>query len=276
MESSSVYPPPRLIFWETTAGCNLTCRFCQNSEISQPADVSISAEDITAKRIIEITKENNLPGIAYTYTEPTIAMEFYIELMKLARKEGLYNVWVSNGYINPEPARKIARYMDAINVDLKGDVKFYQKLCGVPSEEPMKNALKIYRKAGVWTEVTNLVIPGYNDKPGQIESLVEWVMDNLGPETPMHFSRFYPHYKMTDVGPTPVETLETVTRIAGKAGMKWVYTGNVPGHGRENTKCPGCGAVLIERSGISVASFKDKCDKCKIRVPVSGKGWMIG
>lgn len=217
-----------------TVGCNLTCSFCQNSEISHPPGNEIFGRTTTPERIIDITKQQHLPGIAYTYTEPTISWEFYIEVMKLARKAGLYNVWVSNGYINPEPARKIAKHMDAINVDIKGDAKFYKQLCGVPDEQPIREALKIYKKAGVWIEVTNLIIPGFNDKPAQIEKLVEWIKTNLGPDTPLHFSRFYPHHKMPDVELTPTNTLDNAFEIAEKAGIKWVYVGNVPGHGHSS------------------------------------------
>jgi len=233
----------------STVGCNLSCAFCQNWEISHPENNSIFGEDTTPEKIIETAKKRNLPGIAYTYTEPTIAWEFYYEVMKLAKREGLYNVWVSNGYTSPEPARKIAKYMDAINVDLKGDVKFYQKLCGVPSEEPMHESLKIYREAGVWIEITNLVIPGFNDRPAQIRKLAEWVKNNMGEDTPLHFSRFYPHYKMQDAEPTPVKTLDMAAGIAERSGLKWVYVGNVPGH---------------EKSAIN----KDN------GIPIKGRKWM--
>lgn len=257
-----------------TVGCNLDCSFCQNWSISHPPGKEISGEEITAERVIEITKENNLPGIAYTYTEPLIAVEFYLEVMKLARKAGLYNIWVSNGYTNPEPARRASKYLDAINVDLKGDIKFYQKLCSVPDEEPMKKALKIYKKAGVWIEVTNLVIPGYNDKREQVEKLVLWVKENLGPDTPLHFSRFYPHRKMADVPPTDVRTLEMAVRVAEKAGMDYVYLGNIPGHPKENTYCPRCRTMVIERTGLMTKSIKDKCPKCNKKIRIAGRKWL--
>jgi pyruvate formate lyase activating enzyme len=225
----------------------LSCSFCQNWDISHPPGKEVFGEDVTAEKVIEMAKKRELPGIAYTYTEPTIAYEFYIEIMKLAAKEGLYNVWVSNGYINPEPAKKVAKYLDAINVDLKGDTKFYQKLCGIPSEEPMRTALKIYKKAGVWIEVTNLLIPGYNDKPEQIENLAKWVRENLGKDTPFHLSRFHPSYMMMDTPPTSVETLDKAAAIAKKVGLKWIYVGNVPGHVKE---------TLAKKEGIPIAGKK--------------------
>lgn len=255
----------------STVGCNLACSFCQNWEISHPDKVF--GDDISANRVIEIAKNNNIPGIAYTYTEPTIFFEFAYDTMKLAKKAGLYNIWVSNGYINPEPAKKVAKYIDAINVDLKGDVKFYQKLCSVPNEEPMKKALKIYKDAGIWIEITNLIIPGFNDKPEQIKKLVLWVKNNLGADTPLHFSRFYPQYKMLDVPQTPTEILEKAVEIAKKEGMHWIYLGNVHGHEWESTICWKCGEVLIKRSGYDILSFKETCPKCKTKLVLAGKKW---
>ncbi len=254
-----------------TVGCNLFCLFCQNYSISHPEKIDFkSFEHVEPKRIVEICKENGLPGIAYTYTEPTIYLEYALDCMKLARKSGLYNVWVSNGYINPEPAEKISKYLDAINVDLKGDIKFYQKLCGVRNEEPMHEALKIYKKNKVWIEITNLIIPGYNDKPKQIEKLVLWVKENLGKETPVHFSRFYPSYKLTNVKPTPVEPLEKAAKIAEKIEMEYVYIGNAPLHARENTYCPKCHSVLIKREVYSIIENnlkKDRCKYCNEKIP---------
>jgi len=255
-----------------TVGCNLDCSFCQNWEISHPDE--IFGESVAPERIIEITKQNDLPGIAYTYTEPTVFYEYALDCMKLAKNAGLYNVWVSNGYINPEPAKQAAKFLDAINVDLKGDIKFYQKLCSVPNEEPMKKALKIYKKAGVWIEITNLVIPGYNDKKEQVEKLVQWVKENLGTDIPLHFSRFYPHRKMADTSPTDVRTLEMAVQIAEYAGMKYVYLGNVPGHPKENTYCPKCGTPVIKRSGLMLNSINEKCPKCNTKIPIAGRKWM--
>jgi pyruvate formate lyase activating enzyme len=192
--------------------------------------------------------------------------------MRLARKAGLYNVWVSNGYTSPAPARKAARYMDAINVDLKGDIAFYRSLCAVPDEKPMHAALKIYKSAGVWIELTTLVIPGKNDRPEIIDGIVKWVKKNLGSDTPMHFSRFFPHFRMKDIQPTPVETLRMASATAKKCGMKYVYVGNIAGEG-EDTVCPKCGGVVIERHGYSV-QYKRACPKCKTAVKIAGTKWI--
>ncbi len=254
-----------------TVGCNLHCSFCQNWEISQPSD--IFGYDMDPEEVVAAAQEKGVPGIAYTYTEPTIFFEYAYDTMKLAREAGLYNVWVSNGYTNPGPARKAAKYLDAINVDMKGDVRFYRQLCGVPDEEPVKNALLTYHKAGVWIEITNLMIPGFNDKREQVLGLVEWVKDNLGTETPLHFSRFHPQHKLTGNNPTPLATLDMARETAKAAGMKWVYIGNV----RERdgfTHCPGCGQILIKRGSPGMFTFKHKCHKCGIEVPVRGKNFM--
>lgn len=253
-----------------TVGCNLSCLFCQNSEISHPE--SIEGEDAEPEAIVEMAKANNLPGIAYTYTEPTVFFEYALDIMKLARKAGLYNVWVSNGYTSPEPARKAARYMDAINVDLKGDIAFYKSLCAVPDEKPMHTALKIYKKAGVWIETTTLLIPGKNDRPEVVDGIVKWVKRNLGANTPIHFSRFFPHFRLSDVSPTPLETLQMAAWMAKERGMKYVYIGNVYGEG-ESTLCPRCGSVVIERRGYNIA-FKSTCVKCRTKIVLAGGKWL--
>ncbi len=256
----------------STVGCNLDCKFCQNWEISHPE--SVFGEYVTPEEIIEMVLERNLPGIAYTYTEPAVFYEYALDVMKLAKKHGLYNVWVSNGYINPEPAKKISKYLHAINVDMKGDIKFYQELCGIPNEEPVKKALKIYKEAGVWIEITNLIIPGYNDKDEEIKKLVDWISKNLGKKTPLHFSRFYPQFKLAHIEPTPVETLERAAEIAEKMGMKYVYIGNVYLHPKESTYCPKCGSIVIKRTGYSVEYVKTKCDNCGEKINLAGTEWI--
>ena len=268
------FAPGTECFSICTVGCNLSCSFCQNSEISHPSAGTIVGNSVSAHEVVDLAKKHNVPGIAYTYTEPTIALEFYLEVMKLARKEGLYNVWVSNGYINPEPAKMAAKYIDAINVDLKGDGKFYSELCGVPDESPIREAIKIYKKMGVWVELTNLIIPGFNDQKEQINNLVHWVMDNLGEDTPIHFSRFHPYYKMLDVKATPVETLNMAVSVAREHGLKWAYIGNVAGDGHEDSFCPKCGNTIVKRNGLRMKSFKDRCNQCNVSIPLSGRKWV--
>ncbi len=259
----------------STVGCNLKCSFCQNWEISHPDQ--IFGEDISPQEIVNLALKNNLPGIAYTYTEPTVYFEYALDTMKIAKKNGLYNIWVSNGYTNIEPIKMVSKYLDAINVDLKGDIKFYQKLCSIPNEEPMRQALLEYKRQGVWIEVTNLIIQGYNDEPEQVSNLVKWIKSNLGVKVPLHFSRFYPHYKLRDIEPTPVQTLEKAVEIAKSEGMFYVYLGNVPGHRHENTFCPKCNEIVIKRSGLQVVKSLlkvDKCLKCGEIVQIAGKEYI--
>jgi pyruvate formate lyase activating enzyme len=196
--------------------------------------------------------------------------------MRVAREEGLYNVWVSNGYTNPEPAKKAAKYLDAINVDMKGDGIFYKRLCGIPNEDPIKESLRIYKKAGVWIEVTTLLIPGYNDSEKTISGLVSWVKENLGVETPFHFSRFYPQYKLTNVEPTPVKTIEEAARIAENLGMEYVYAGNVYAHDRESTHCPKCKRKVIDRMGYQISNIRKVCPDCKANIAIAGEKWLKG
>ena len=189
---------------------------------------------------------------------------------KLAKEKELYNVWVSNGFSNPEPVKKVSSYLDAVNIDLKGDTHFYNELCGVPSERPIQGALKIYKSQGVFIEVTNLLIPGFNDKPEQIKQLISWVKENLGQETPLHFSRFSPNYKMQDLPPTSIEKLHLAKKLAEKAGLKYVYIGNLAEE--ESTKCPKCGSILVKRFGFSAKPVglgkEGKCLKCKAETGV--------
>lgn len=255
-----------------TVGCNMGCQFCQNWEISHPE--AVFGRELSPEGVVKLAKDRGLPGIAYTYTEPTVAWEYWFDCMKLARKEKLYNVWVSNGYTGLEAVRKMGRYLDAINVDVKGGRKFYQKLCGVADPKPIFDALIEYKKQKVWIEVTNLVVPGWNDKEEQVREIAEWVEKNLGPETPLHLSAFHPDYKLTSIQATPPGTLEKAAEAAEKAGLKYVYVGNVFGHRKESTYCPRCGELIIQRSGFGIVSLKEKCPKCGEEIPIAGKVWM--
>lgn len=254
-----------------TTGCNLRCDFCQNCDVSmakEPWGQKIDPEDI-----VKEATETDVQGIAYTYTEPTIFFEFALDVMKLAKKEKLYNVWVSNGFTNPDPIKRMARYLDAINVDLKGPATLYKNLCHVPDEKAVKKALKEYKDHDVWIEVTNMVIPGHNDKPKQMMGLFEWVRKNLGKETPLHLSRFFPHHQLKNVKPTPVETLEKAHELAKGVGLEYVYIGNVQGHELESTYCPVCNEMVVRRVGFSLWKYSDKCPECGAPIKIAGKKW---
>ncbi|MBN2042763.1 MAG: AmmeMemoRadiSam system radical SAM enzyme [Candidatus Aenigmarchaeota archaeon] len=256
-----------------TVGCNLACRFCQNWQISQEFR-EVSSEEVPVERLISLAKEQGAGGFAYTYTEPTVFFEYAFEVMKAAKKEGFYNVWVSNGYTSPEVIRKMSKYLDAVNVDIKGNDQFYRKVSMASKGiEPVFEALKEYKKNRIWIEVTNLIIPMYNDSKEEIGKLVKWIRSNLGKNTPVHFSAFYPDYKLTDAPPTPGNSVETAVKIAKRMGMKWVYAGNLRSE-NESTTCPKCGTIIIRRTGFTVISYNDKCPKCGTKAEIKGKKWI--
>ena len=254
-----------------SAGCNLKCKFCQNWTISQTTPEHTYNYNLPPEEVVAAAKRKRCPSIAYTYTEPTSFYEYMLDTAKVARKQGVLNLFHSCGYINPEPLRKLSRYLDAGNVDLKGFSRdFYQKTCSAELQ-PVLETLKILKEEGVWIEITNLVIPTLNDGSELIKEMCFWIRDNLGEDVPIHFSRFHPDYKMRNLPPTPLETLERAHRIAKKAGLKYVYIGNVPGHPAENTYCPKCGKILIERRGYTILQNNIKEGECKFcREPIAG------
>jgi pyruvate formate lyase activating enzyme len=264
--------------------CNFRCLYCQNWSISQVNIEEVSYEDITPERAIELTKRYNCKGIAHTYTEPTIWTEYAIDVGKLAHREGLYNTYVTNGYITIEALQELRPYLDAANVDVKAFTDaFYRKVCGVAGIRPVLETCEWMVGHGIHLEVTYLVIPHENDSSEEIRKFCKWVAEKLGPEVPTHFSRFYPHHKMADREPTSVQTLERALEIAKGEGLHYVYIGNVPGHEADNTYCPKCGELLIERHGFEIARYllKDKrCPKCGTNINIVGeytpgeRGWL--
>ncbi len=267
--------PGSTIFSISTFGCNLHCIFCQNFELSQVGEEEAIVKDMDPERVVKLAKRYGCKSIAFTYNEPVISHEFNLDVMKIAKKEGIYTVYVTNGYITSEALEEILPYLDAANVDLKCiDSEFYRKLCGIPDNTPIFEATKTMKEKGVHVEVTNLLIPGYNDREDQIRRLARWVVENLGPETPIHFSRFYPHYKMTETPPTPVTTIEKAREIAVNEGAYYVYVGNVPGHKGENTYCPSCGFTLVKRYGFEILEWKikdGKCPNCGRKIEIVGE-----
>ena len=248
-----------------TAGCNLHCDFCQNWQISQVSPEKVPNYEISSENIVKKAIESGSKSIAFTYNEPIVFYEMMLETAKLAKQKSLRTVMVTNGYINTEPLEELAEYIDAANVDLKAFTeKFYSKHTGA-TLEPVLRSLKTLKKKGVFIEVTNLIVPGENDTEKEITELCEWIKTNLGKETPLHFSRFFPAYKLQNVPPTPVETLKMAKKIAEKVGLKNVYIGNVITEGGENTICPKCGKVVIERERYNVKKNRlenGKCPKC--------------
>ncbi len=245
-----------------TVGCNLRCNFCQNWTISQTRPNETTAYQATPEQIIEMAKEYDCQSIAFTYTEPTVFYEYMLDIAKLAQKEGLKTVWVTCGYINEKPLRELAKYMDAANIDLKGFSEEFYSTYTTGSLQPVLNTLQIAKEEGMFFEITNLVIPQANDDPVMIRAMCKWIKENIGDEYPLHFSRFFPQYKLTNIPPTPVKTLEMAYSIAKEEGLKYVYIGNVGNIG-EDTFCPNCGKLLIDRSGYMIGDIHIKDGKCK-------------
>jgi len=254
-----------------TVGCNFKCLHCQNASISRATPDFPYMQEIKPDEVIELAKKRGCEGIAWTYNEPTIWHEFSFDSSKLAKKAGLYTVYVSNGYIQEEPFREISPFLDAINVDIKAFTDdFYKKVCKAHLE-PVLNTCILAKKLGVHLEVTYLVIPGYNDSVDEIKQFCSWVIERLGKDTPVHFSRFHPDHKMTDVPMTPMETMFKAYEIACDSGVLYTYLGNVPHGDYENTICPKCGNICIVRQGYSINldGFKEgKCVKCGADIPI--------
>jgi len=237
-----------------TVGCNFRCKFCQNFDISQyPREHGgeIIGRDRTPAHILASTRESGCETIAYTYTEPTIFYEFAMDTAVLAREAGIKNVFVSNGYMSPEAARHIAPYLDAANIDIKAFTDtFYKTMCGARLE-PVLETIRLLKALGVWVETTTLIIPGLNDGDEELRNIARFIK-GVGAEIPWHVTQFYPTYELLDKPRTPVATLRRARDIGKEEGLHYVYEGNVPGEGGENTYCHSCGALLIERYGLEL------------------------
>jgi pyruvate formate lyase activating enzyme len=248
-----------------TAGCNLHCKFCQNWDISQFNPEDTRNIDLTPERVVAVARSRSCRTIAYTYSEPIIFYEYTYDTSVIARGEGIKNVLVTAGFINEEPLRKLCQVIDGANVDLKSfSDEYYQRLCS-GRIQPILDTLKIMREEGVIVEITNLIIPTLNDDIDMIQRMCAWIVKELGPDTPLHFSRFYPHYKLKNLPPTPAETLVRAREAAMKEGLYYVYIGNLPGMGGEDTICPNCKNVIIERVGYHVPAIHmtdGACDFC--------------
>ncbi len=253
-----------------TVGCNFKCKHCQNWSISQAIPEEYPLEEVSATSIPNLAKRYKCSGVAWTYNEPTIWYEFTYDCCRIAKENSLYTVYVTNGYINEEPLRKISPYLDAMNIDVKAFKQdFYTKICS-GKLQPVLDTCILAKELGIHIELTYLVIPGYNDKKEDFDNFSRWAAEKLSTEIPVHFSRFFPHYKMTDIGPTPIPTMLTAYETAKKY-LDFVYLGNVPHANYENTCCPKCGALLIERHGFFTEriNLKDrKCGKCSAQIPI--------
>jgi pyruvate formate lyase activating enzyme len=245
-----------------TVGCNFQCKFCQNWEISQASPEDVYNVDFPPESVIQKAKEVRARSVAYTYVEPTIFYEYMWDTAQLAGKAGLLNVCHSNGFINPAPLRNLCKVLDAADIDLKGFTEdFYRELCG-GEIAPVLNSLKILKEEKVHLEITNLVIPTKNDEMAVVKEMFLWIKKELGADTPIHLSRFSPLYKLQSLPLTPVSTLEKARQVALSSGLEYVYIGNIPGHEAENTFCPKCKKLLIQRTGFMVGEVHLKGGKC--------------
>ncbi len=256
--------PGEWVFSIAVAGCNMRCLFCQNWQISQSKPDEVASYDMPPEVVVNAAIKAGSKFIVYTYTEPTVFYEYMIDIAKLAKEKGLKNAMHSCGYINQEPLKELLKYIDAANIDLKGFTEgFYGKMGLFAKLDPVLETLKTIKNEGVWLEITNLVIPGENDDPEKIREMCVWIKENLGDDVPLHFSRFMPTYKLANLPPTPLSTLEQAYRIAKDVGLKYVYIGNVPMHPAENTYCPGCGKISIKREGYRIAENNIPGGVCK-------------
>ncbi len=246
--------PSTTTFSVATAGCNFRCLNCQNWEISQrgpqAGDGNLFPEDVVVK-----AAQSECLSVAYTYSEPTAWYEYMYDTSKLAASQGIKNIWVTNGYMNENPLRDLCQYLDAANVDLKSFREEIYSTLNRGKLEPVLATLKTLKDEGVWVEVTTLVIPTWTDDMEMIAEMCQWLYENLGPDYPLHFSRFYPAHKLLNLPPTSYETLEEARRIALDSGLHHVYIMNVPGSEGQNTYCPHCEKVIIERKGFLVTEM---------------------
>lgn len=268
--------PGSLAFSLGTVGCNFRCQFCQNADIAQMAtdhDGRIIGKSMTPEDIVGDAMRSGCQSIAYTYTEPTVFFELAHAAATTAHDRGLKNIFVTNGYMSAEALDLIHPVLDAANVDLKAfSDDFYKKQCGARLS-PVLETLKKMKTLGVFVEVTTLIIPGLNDDPAELKDLARFIATDLGADTPWHVSRFHPTYRLTDRPPTPVNTLLRARDIGLAAGLKYVYTGNVPGREGENTLCYGCGRVLIKRMGFTVFENRIENSRCPdCGAVIHGKG----
>lgn len=252
-------------------GCNLRCLYCQNWQQSQRRPEELRNLSLTPQQVVAAARKRRIDTIAFSYTEPVAFLEYALDTAKLAKKAGLKVIVATAAYINPEPLLEFARYVDAFSLSLKGfDDEFYYRALGARLE-PVLTAIETLATRGrSWIEIVNLVVPTYNDDEQQIARMCAWLHEHVGPEVPVHFARFVPMYRLTNLPRTPVQTLEAACRIAGEHGLKYVYTSNIAPHEKNNTFCARCGTRLIERLGFRILSRRDRagvCPKCRQRLP---------
>jgi pyruvate formate lyase activating enzyme len=246
-----------------TAGCNIECKFCQNWEISQFRPEQIRGITLPPEKLAMEAKQRGIETIAFTYSEPVVFYEYMFETARLARENGVKSVMISNGYIEKEPMAKLCEHLSGVKIDLKAFTEqFYEDMCNAKLH-PVLDTLKLLSRKEMWCEIVVLIIPTLNDGHDEITRMCKWVYNELGPDVPIHFSRFYPTYKVKNLPPTPLSTITRAREIARREGLNYAYVGNVPGHEGESTYCPGCGKALIRRVGYRIENMEIRNGNCK-------------
>jgi pyruvate formate lyase activating enzyme len=263
--------PGTTAFSIATAGCNIECKFCQNWEISQFRPEQIPSVNYSPKDVAYAALRDNARSIAYTYTEPTIFYEYMYDCAKEGNTKGLKSVMISNGYIQKKPMEELIDVLSAVKIDLKAFTEdFYKKTCG-GTLKPVLDTLTLLKSKGIWFEIVVLIIPTLNDSIEENQKMSRWIKTNLGPDVPVHFTRFHPMYKIKNLPRTPVETLEKIYKAVKAEGLNYVYIGNVPGHDAESTYCPKCSRPVIKRWGFQIMekniNAKGKCASCGTSIP---------
>jgi pyruvate formate lyase activating enzyme len=253
------------------AGCNFECKFCQNWQIAQFRPEQVDSYPLTPEQIVKMTKDQGSPTIAYTYSEPVVFYEYMYDTARLGRYQGVGSVMISNGYIKEEPLSELCKYLTGVKIDLKAFTeKFYRETCS-GELKPVLDTLERLKKIGIWFEIVVLIVPTLNDSEKEIREMSRWIKEKLGGNVPVHFTRFHPMYKIKNLPPTPVSTLERARKIAQEAGIHYVYIGNVPGHEGEHTYCPSCKKIVIKRTGFFILENHVKGGKCSFcNYPIPG------
>jgi pyruvate formate lyase activating enzyme len=267
----------------STVGCTFRCKFCQNYDISQKP---YGMQDVEPEEVAARAEKMGCETISYTYNEPTVFFEYALDTAKEGLSRGIENTFVTNGYMTPEAVQLAAPYIQAMTVGIKGSLnkEFSRRIMAVPNPEAVKEALVEMKRRGIHVEITDLMVTKYGDDMDDVRKLARWICERLGPDTPVHFTRFHPDWQLRDVTPTPVETLEKAHVTAREEGLRFVYVGNVPGHRLENTYCPDCGELLVERHGFQIERWnieKGGCHRCGESIPFnqsngSGRANLLG
>jgi pyruvate formate lyase activating enzyme len=271
----SHYRPGSRVFSIGTVGCNWRCQYCQNAEISQ--EQVVQGRPLPPSAAVDWAERLDCQGVTFTYNEPTIFIEYALDVIEQAHDRGLFANFVSNGYMSPEAVKVLSPHLDAISVDFKGSGEegFMRKYITAKGPAPILETMVELQRAGVHVEVTNLIVPQVGDNVESLRKLARYVRDEMGPETPFHLLRWHPDYKMMDLPETPIATLEKLHAVAKSEELEYVYLGNVWGHRLEHTYCPGCGAVAVERYGFMIRGWnldsKNRCRACQHPIPIVGQ-----